>query len=113
MDNCEENGSEMKKTITMTREEWVTKYHGFADENEDVKQFLLDYFGTMCGTTPGNITIVGKLHEATVAWVCDGYEDIVDCFICVWWDADTDDSPDILIETYAWDKNMRTSVTVE
>lgn len=101
----------MKKSITMTREEWHTKYHGFIDENEDVKQFLVDFFKEMCGSEP-SIQMVGKLHDATVAWVCNGYDDIVDCIVCVWWDLDTNGDPDILIETYVWDKERRTSVTV-
>lgn len=101
----------MKKSITMTKEEWVAKYHQFTDENEDVKQFLMDYFKEMCGSEP-RIQIVGKLYDSTVAWVCDGYDDVADCIVCVWWELDTNDDPDILIETYVWDKNMRMSVTV-
>ena len=101
----------MKKTIAMTKDEWLTNYHGFTDENEDVKQFLMDYFKEMCGSEP-SIQIVGKVHEATVAWVCDGYDNLPDCIVCVWWDLDTNGDPDILIETYVWDKERRMSVTV-
>lgn len=101
----------MKKSITMTKEEWVTKYHGFIDENEDVKQFLMDYFNVVCGSEP-SIKIIGKLHNSTVAWVCDGYDDVADCIVCVWWELDTNDNPDILIETYAWDKERRASVGI-
>lgn len=101
----------MKKSITMTKEEWVTEYHGFIDENEDVKQFLMDYFDVVCGSEP-SIKIIGKLHNSTVAWICDGYDDVADCIICVWWELDTDDNPDILLETYVWDKERRASVGI-
>lgn len=101
----------MKKSISMTKDEWLTNYHGFIDENEDVKQFLMDYFKEMCGSEP-SIQIVGKVHEATVAWVCDGYDDYVDCFVCVWWELDTNDNPDIMIEGYVWNKELRTSVVI-
>lgn len=101
----------MKKSITMTKEEWVTKYHGFIDESEDVKQFLMDYFDVVCGSEP-SIKIIGKLHNSTVAWVCDGYDDVADCIMCVWWELDTNANPSILIETYVWDKERRASVDV-
>ena len=101
----------MKKSITMTEEEWGTKYHGFIDENEDVKQFLMDYFDVVCGSVP-IIKIIGKLNDSTVAWVCGGYNDVDDCIVCVWYELDTNDNPDILIEMYVWDKERRMSVTV-
>ena len=98
----------MKKSITMTKEELHTKYHGFIDENEDVKQFLMDYFNVKCGSTP-DIAMIGKLYDASVAWVCNGYDDITDCIVCVWHDDDTD----ITIETYPWSQSLRELVTVE
>ena len=101
----------MKKSITMTKEEWVTKYHGFIDENEDVKQFLMDYFDVVCGSVP-SIKIIGKLNDSIVAWVCGGYNDVDDCIVCVWYELDTNDNPDILIETYVWDKERRASVGI-
>lgn len=101
----------MKKSITITREEWHTKYHEFINENEDVKQFLMDYFDAMCGSKP-SIEMIGKLQDATVAWVCNGYNDFTDCIVCVWCDLDTHGDPNILSETYVWDQERRMSVTV-
>ena len=101
----------MKKSITMTKDEWRTNYHGLIDENEDVKQFLKDYFKKMCGSEP-SIRIVGKLFEATIAWVSDGCDNHDDCFVCVWWELDTNDNPDIMIEWYVWNKELRTSVVI-
>lgn len=102
----------MKKSITMTKEEWVTEYHGFIDENEDVKLFLMDYFDGVCGSEPTSIKIIGKLYDSTVAWVRGGYNDIDDCIVCVWCELDINDNPDILIETYVWDKERRASVGI-
>lgn len=101
----------MKKSVTITKEEWCDEYHEFADEQEDVKQFLMDYFDEMWGTNP-EIKIIGKLHDATVTWVCGGYEDAPDCFVVLWWEFDTNDNPFILVEAYAFDKSLQTSVTV-
>ncbi len=101
----------MKKSITITKEEWRTKYRGFIDKNEDVKQFLMDYFKEMYGSEP-SIQIIGELYDATVAWVCNGYDDLPDCIVCVWCDLDRHGGPDILIETYAWDKERRMSVGI-
>ena len=101
----------MKKSITMTKEEWVTKYHGFIDENEDVKQFLMDYFAVVCSSEP-IVKIIGKWDTSIVAWVCGGYNDIEDCIVCVWCELDRNGDPDILLETYVWDKERRAAVTV-
>lgn len=101
----------MKKSITITKEEWHTKYHEFIDENEDVKQFLMDYFKEMCGSEP-SIQIVGKLCDATAAWVCNRYDNLPDCIVCVWRGLDTDGHPAILSETYVWDKERRMSVGI-
>ena len=101
----------MKKSITMSKEEWLTNYHGFCDENEDIKQFLMDYFKKMCGSEP-IIQIIGKIHEAVVAWVCDGYNDYADCFVCVWWERDANDNPNIMLEGYVWNKELRTPVVI-
>lgn len=101
----------MKKSIAITREEWHDEYNEFNDWHDDVKRFLLDYFMEMCGSSP-DIKIVGTLHDDPVAWVCDGYDGVPDCFVCVHWELNANDDPDILLETYVWDKDRRMSVTV-
>ena len=102
----------MKKTISLTRDEWLNVYHKFADESEDVREFLVDYFKEMYGAKPSSVKIIGKLNDAIVAWICDACGDLLDCIVCVWCDVGINDDLDITLETYVWDKDRRMSVTV-